>query len=529
MLNVKDLSAKVHNRYDLQLVDAQGNIKQEAYAENIVVDLFFKQKYYTNSSWMWSSTSPKYIHLGSGTTEPTSSDTELTQYLFEIEIESSTRTILNKEGDVRMISTAKVPAEASYTGDIAEIGLVGGGGLMSHALLKDAEGNPISIKKEDTDSLVITVTSFYAMRSSDSKFILFNGTSGIAWRSMSRENTWGRVDFLRLANICKIHDTDDNTISTYVPLATSTFASATYSGLTVTFAKTRIGAESANDIKFWNALCIDGLGFMYLPNPELFPEYELTEKTIGVGDGETTEFSHPIEMFIKDSEVITVDGAILNRGVDYVVDNYNNQSELANVSIGYFATIHSGAIGGGHYHPFNQSDTIGVHLKLDKPVIFKIDYNDPLIQNKVNKIKMGDFEYSEYTYTDRLADRSRYAGIIITIAYSNDLSNWTEVASFDLGEDNDIRILEQPITATYWKYTTTLTENASSTAADLLRRGEVVSYGSRGHFLGYVGGNIKFTTPPAPDATITFKCRLDRPYKSADYVIDFSGSLKWEK
>ena len=27
MLNVKDLSAKVHNRYDLQLVDAQGNIK----------------------------------------------------------------------------------------------------------------------------------------------------------------------------------------------------------------------------------------------------------------------------------------------------------------------------------------------------------------------------------------------------------------------------------------------------------------------------------------------------------------------
>lgn len=527
MLNVKDLSAKVHNRYDLQLVDAQGNIKQEAYAENIVVDLFFTQKYYTNSSWMWSSTSPRYIYLGSGTTEPTSSDTGMTTDLFSIEIESSTRTILNKEGDVRMISTAKVPAEASYTGDIAEIGLSGGGGLMSHALLKDAEGNPISIKKEDTDSLVITVTSFYAMRSSDSKFILFNGTKGIAWSSMSRANTWGRVSALTLANICKIHDTDDNTISTYVPLATSTGASPSYSGLTVTFAKTRISAESANDIKFWNALCIDGLGFMYLPNPELFPEYELTEKIIGVGDGETTEFSHPIEMFIKDSEVITVNGVILNRGVDYVVDNYNNQSELANASIGYFAAIYSGTTGNG-YHPFNRSNVMGVSLKLDKPIIFKIDYNDPLIQNKVNKIKMGDFQYSDYTYTYRSADRSRYTGIIITIAYSNDLSNWTEVASFNLGENNDIRILEQPITATYWKYTTTLTEDASSAAANQLRNGGVVRC-EGGHFLGYVGGNIKFTTPPAPDATITFKCRLDRPYKSADYVIDFSGSLKWEK
>ena len=51
---------------------------------------------------------------------------------------------------------------------------------------------------------------------------------------MSRENTWGRVGALTLANICKIHDTDDNTLSTYVPLTESTYASATYSGLTVT-------------------------------------------------------------------------------------------------------------------------------------------------------------------------------------------------------------------------------------------------------------------------------------------------------
>ena len=44
--------------------------------------------------------------------------------------------------------------------------------------------------------------------------------------------------------------------------------------------------------------------------------------------------------------------------------------------------------------------------------------------------------------------------------------------------------------------------------------------------IGYVGGNIKFTEAPPEDATITFTCDCDLPYKTDQYKMYIDASLK---
>ena len=151
------LGCKIHNRFDIEVNDIRtGEIVQKGYAENIVLDsmyaLLTEMSY---SDWWWS------IHYGrgTGTLEPT-------------------RTSLFSEiGYIRKTKVEKIynaPPLASYSkckivitpstavGEIiTEVGLGRDNTIYTHALIKDAEGNPLSIgPKTDTQEITIYATVF---------------------------------------------------------------------------------------------------------------------------------------------------------------------------------------------------------------------------------------------------------------------------------------------------------------------------------------------------------------------------------
>ena len=144
----------IHNRFDVEVRDVDGNLKQEATGYNIVLDSMYN-RLCAGSSYF------DYIHFGTGTGTPTADRTSLFNHL-------GTKVGVNEE-QVKAIPNSSwkqkiVLAPEEYVDDtITEVGIAYGSTssyLVTHAVLKDSEGNPISITKTDTDIITIYATVF---------------------------------------------------------------------------------------------------------------------------------------------------------------------------------------------------------------------------------------------------------------------------------------------------------------------------------------------------------------------------------
>jgi len=146
---------KIHNRFDIEVRDSiTGELKQTAQAENILLDSIYTRlcggsTYFVN------------IHFGTGTGVPVATRTSLFTHL-------GTKTAVDEEL-VKAIPLSSwkrkiVLAPEEYVGQtITEVGIAWGSTatyLMTHAMIKDAEGNPISITKTATDVITIYATVF---------------------------------------------------------------------------------------------------------------------------------------------------------------------------------------------------------------------------------------------------------------------------------------------------------------------------------------------------------------------------------
>lgn len=147
-------SANIHNRFDVEVKNIEtGKIKKYV-AHNIVLDQMWTRlcggsNYYVN------------IHFGTGSGTPSASRTSLFSHL-------GTKTAVDEELIKAIpLSTWKrkiVLNPEEYVGStITEVGIAFGGtatNLVTHAMLKDSEGNPVSITKTDTDVVTIYATVF---------------------------------------------------------------------------------------------------------------------------------------------------------------------------------------------------------------------------------------------------------------------------------------------------------------------------------------------------------------------------------
>lgn len=148
----------LHNRFDIEVRDAKTNkLKETATAYNIVLNAMWS-RLVNRQSFM------SAIHIGTGTGILDPSRTSLFTFLVG-RTATLDGTSTNINNIYRRVKIQLEPAE--FVGsNISEVGVaynIESATLVTHAMLTDSEGSPITITKTDTDVVIIYATVFFTV------------------------------------------------------------------------------------------------------------------------------------------------------------------------------------------------------------------------------------------------------------------------------------------------------------------------------------------------------------------------------
>ena len=150
-----NLNASIHNRFDFEVIDSKtGKIKKKAVGYNTICDGF----------WEELDKRPVYfLAFGGGAGTPSPSDRALFQLIGTAELSSAT--IVNNTNQEENWYSYQIKitlSETEYVGQtFTEVGcMTSKSVLTTHAMLQDMNGNPVSIKKTNTDIINIYCTLF---------------------------------------------------------------------------------------------------------------------------------------------------------------------------------------------------------------------------------------------------------------------------------------------------------------------------------------------------------------------------------
>lgn len=538
------LGLEIKTSYHLQLRRVTtGEVIQDIKPKNLILKQFLNNTGLTSSQSgnmfaLWG------IGVGKGSGTPANTDTEMFTQLWipgaahtTVPV-SSVTTVFNDEKTIGTATiTTTFPASASYVGVITELGIMAKTNnywntltFITHALLQDSEGNPISINKTDLDELLITAilqvsltaTDFVVMPLTVSKFGGLVRSTGDADRLLYKNFLhMGRTKKnLMGANAGTAYDSNVqwNTLSPGM-----TWDSA---NMKMVATNSRILADAGN-VHYFNSLCLNYFGCWPLPNANIFPFYTINDISIGVGDGTTKIFNNPLNYFVENSEVITVGGVTLTRGTDYTIDFENNASGLLELSAGNLAVGSSDAdavVDQTTYYPLFKacdgssiqcSDT-GNRLSATKPLILSLT-----TAKKVNTLRLIHFNRKRTgnTSAESLTSAS------FKLSYSNDNVTYTEAITTGLFNASTGQTFTfNTVSAKYFKLE--VVDEPYLSTNEYYYCGTMSSTDTDMPFLGYIGNaTIVFTTAPADKAEIKMSVQMDRPFKNSNYVIDVTGDF----
>lgn len=497
------------------------------------------------------------ISFGTGTAEPVATDTNLTKPLWVFDWNDATvisykKAPIIKNGLLELLCTCKVPATSNYVGTVTELGIsfmrstgYKSSVLGTKALIKDTEGNPIAITKTDTEELLIEVHMQLQLSGSEdfewNPYWYYAQTSDNS-NANSIFGTWNLQCF-------------GTSILSMLPWWPDSFG-AGYTGnriypnsaynkddKTVTVSGGRFGVDNAPNQVYVNAIALivggktqtykydyPGIyaGWWKFPNKNIFPQTTLNNMSVGTGDGNTKEFTPPLNLWVKDSEKIYIDGVLKTRDVDYSCDHKNNLSLLFGVMPSAFVKMHNALKHSDdesktdkpYIHPFNKGTNMTTdhtsssytytffNWNKDNPLIWEL-LEDPQIGIEIDHIVIPSLDSKPLTYLK---------GLIMKVSYSNDLNDWTEVFTFTETANNryttEHRItLDHKVSAKYWKIEV---PNANCQ----------FSISSTPIYMYCKGSPIVFKEAPANGAIITMDADIDRPMKNSNFILDCNPSFQ---
>ena len=283
----------LHNRFDIEVINSiTGEVKQKAEAYNIVLDQMYTRlcggsSYFVN------------IHFGTGTGTLSPSRTSLFTHL-------GTKAAANEE----LIKAIPVSSwkrkivlnpEEFVGSTITEVGIAFGAtntNLVTHAMLKDAEGNPISITKTDTDVINIYATVF----------VTFAERTELFYASMPDSNTL--VNYLIGGGTAPTGSFGLNEIrgphARLGSTATVTWTSDTANKQRKTNVQ-RFSISTGNG--HVKTLDFTNVFDLKLPATGIFSGQAYSGVPIGTGDGTIVEWSLPSANIRQDSIAIKINGA----------------------------------------------------------------------------------------------------------------------------------------------------------------------------------------------------------------------------
>lgn len=359
-------SLEVHNKFELQLCDVDGNIEQEAYAYNAANSLLYilssteirgNDVGGPNSYW-----GSLFLVLGDGDvseTPPKETDRFLINRRFVSQIASyefKRVTPFTKEYQTIEYQSLEhsFPATRDYIADLTEIGLCCQYSNIeypcySHASLVDSEGNPIIVKKTEYNILkvkcTIYITPILAVPNSALHFKFFPAYSSVLGGCCTYpQSFWGSGDRIPVSTFYSqtlpsveggnsfyfspqyvpessdgiIYDNPmmiaETKIATSLNLISTSWRynqKASYDNTQVDYSPvfpiTRyinnvLISQNYKNFGFAHSIVFPNFGAISLPNETILPKYTI-DVAIGTGDGEKTLFFTSVnELAVDENE-----------------------------------------------------------------------------------------------------------------------------------------------------------------------------------------------------------------------------------
>lgn len=336
------VNASIHNRFDIEVVDAKtGKVKQKAYAENVILDNWWLAIGGPTTS---SSTSSYYgaasgMVFGSGSGNPSQTDTDLFSRFGSIRlIDNSSCQYGAPTTDTYTMTLSTSLDETKYVGNVfTEIGLCSFRSVsyastsyfldrvVTHAMLKDMNGNQVSLTKTETDIFNITATVFLhwdadGYGDGNIKCLLGglapNGSYSAIGFPCFVARLLGRVSFS--ADLFSLIGRSPATNETVNDCSWDVDSSS--KAITITASRFPVGS--------WNNPCtvatIDSWTsnnrhkqpiFALIVGGEDFPGTQITGETIGTADGSSIDFNTKFP-YAKNAKIY-IDGVEQTNGVSF--------------------------------------------------------------------------------------------------------------------------------------------------------------------------------------------------------------------
>ena len=518
-----DANIKFKNNYRLQHIDTiTGEILHDLEFHNVVLDQIID-----TVTASVSSNDHFGIAIGNGSGIPSASDTQL---FHEIKKFIRVNGKCSKKNDNTLLFSVSetIPANTSEVYDISEVGVCFcDDKLITHALILDSEGNPIIVKKKDTDKIILNCELYVTFESEGIENFSIDGFVHDVG-ALVLESIFGAATSLEAQRASTAKGGSGNLIFHTYTRCPSTYQLPAGTGVKDKDAKTfTMNFGPSRMLEFSMPTYIRGitfgkLGTIKLPNETIFPRYKVSNITVGIGDGVTTKFKCPLNYFIQESETIRVGTEEKIRNTDYTIDNEANQDELIELSAGNEAII-SGSWPwvGTSYVPLFR-----------KP--FSKLYDDP--RNMSGDFGPGTFDDEYPLYLDfkepaklnTLRVPSNSSGTTFTLSGRNtEEEDWTLIGQFTPDNENNHYNFDlcyyRYIKLTSTKQAPYVFETDGSRYTDNYNTIEKCKKFC--YFIGYVGDGIEFTTPPPDGAVITMDAYTDLPFVSPNNVLDLSATL----
>lgn len=490
-----DVGASIHNRFDIEVVDSiSGEVKQKAFAENVVCDKIYGFICSNSSSYGWNYN----ISCGDGTGTPSASDTALFNKVCAAASELYSRN-WNPKTNVYTVTKKAVFNETVAVGkNLTEVGIFASDGktMCTHAMLQDMNGNPVSILKTDTDIINVYATVFC-------HFVLPNNSMRMFGVPQHRYYYWNggyreTEEAVNLINhVAGLATLKNNTSYGslipgygYVPGTTRYLMGAAFDSAarTITYS-TRLGATDANigGIKtlFFGYEFAPDLAFDIDIGNGWYEKTTIVGESIGTGDGTTVDFGTAFP-YVQNA-TIYVDGVAVGASVEH---GYHMQSI-------------------GNYMRLIEQPAYGWNRDANQYGVLCHDGTTMRVNTAYFSDRRPVFENVLY---ETVGVKSVYSCDLV-IEVSNDNETWISIADGTSGWATST-IPEEYQNYRYWRF-----DSAELTSRSY-SKGFEATFTANAPLPSAI--NVHLTEPPAEGAVITANYDTISIGKDANHVFDVS-------
>lgn len=500
-----DLKASIHNRFDIEVVDAKtGEVKQRAQAFNVVCDnlwnrLFTLPSTTTVDSWA------SYLHYGTGTGTPSAADTSLFSYLGSKSVGSLLIDYDPKTGIAAKTRKVQLLESEHVGATITEVGLAYSSTkttLCTHAMLQDMNGNQISILKTDTDIINLYSTVFVHMEPAKK--------NGMQILPVHVSDAWEEVHvatalagsgvtgcYARFFATPNVYTTSDVDLGTFSMTADPAAKTWTFGPIKLAAAQGNIGGIYGVGISMQtgynhNRYYVPFIA-LFAGEGEWFPGSDIVGEAVGTGDGATTEFA--LKFPHASNEKIYVDG-VEATGVTVRDCPKSKDTTQALQMISSKSSV-------DNIIPFTLagSSLTAVELEANKP------------GRSLYQSADGAYLYNPYWEYGIERFNFYYARYLTVIEFSDDMVNWEQMPITESGTNTDYYVPEN------LKHKKFLHIKATSTVLD--------SNSANGVYFpsDMPDKAILFDTPPAAGAVITADYHTPVIAKDENHIFEVSMTI----